>query len=220
MQPCKQSAVPEITVAIIEPSPALGLGLQTLLERYAPEFRTIGIWPDLVSFREGVSSQSERRGEERRGEERRGEERRPDIILLDTAVIGFSRYVDARELFPDYPQTLLVALTIELIFPGTLASFDGVLHIYDEPEQIVRHLKAIVETSGADNGCDASLTEREREIITAIAKGWSSRRIADELYLSHNTVMTYRKRIASKLGIKGAAEFATYAIRHSLIDRE
>jgi len=201
MQPCEPLAVPEITVAIVEPSPALGLGLQTLLERYAPEFRPVGIWPDISSFRE-----------------RRGEDRRPDIILLDTAVIGFSRYVDARELFPDHPDTLLVALTIEHILPQTLASFDGVLHIYDDLEQIARQLKAIFEASRTENGRDASITEREREIIVAIAKGRSNRQIADELHLSQYTVMTYRQRIAAKLGIRGAAEFVTYAMRHHLVE--
>jgi len=215
MQPSKQPCVSGITVAIVEPSPALGLGLQTLLERYATGFRTVGVWPDLASFHRRTAGPLGR-GEERRGEERRGEER-PDLILLDTAVIGFSRRVDVRELFPDLTDTLLVALTIEHILSETLASFDGVLHLYDAPERIVRQLKEIVETSTAARPPAVAITERERDIVVAIAKGRSNREIAVELHLSPYTVMTYRRRIASKLGIRGTAEFTAYAMRHGLV---
>jgi DNA-binding NarL/FixJ family response regulator len=201
MKAFKQPIMHRITIAIVEPSPTLGLGLQTLLERYAPEFHTAGIYRDLASFREQAQTL-----------------RKPDIILLDTAVIGFSRYVNVRELFPGYTETLLIALTIEHILPETLASFDGMLHIYDDLEQIARRLKAIFETCTVENRRDISITEREKEILIAIAKGWSNRDIADYLHLSPNTVMTYRQRISSKLGIKGTAEFTTYAMRNNLIE--
>lgn len=197
-----------ISVAIIAPSPALGLGLRSLLERYAPEFRTVGTYRDLASFHEQAPPEL-------------------DVIMLDTAILGFSLDGDIRELFPRYAKTLLVAVTIEFILPDAHASFNGVLHLYDEAEQIVRHLKTIYETSLSptavpdedEPGNYALITDREREIIVAIARGRSNKEIADDLCLSPHTVSTYRKRISSKLGIRGAAGFTTYAMTHKLTDR-
>jgi DNA-binding CsgD family transcriptional regulator len=186
------------TVAIIEPSPALGLGVQTLIERYAPEFCVAGVYLDLDLFHKQVP-------------------RELDMILIDTAVIGYSQYVNVRKLFPNHTETLLVALTIEQILPETTASFDGVLHIYSSLEQTAQQLKAIFNTSAARNGCDTPITEREKDIIIAVAKGMNNKEIADNIHLSPHTVMTYRQRISSKLGIKGTAAFTTYAMRHNLI---
>lgn len=198
-----------MTVAIIAPSPALGLGLRALLELYAPEFHTVGIYRDLASFHEQAPPEL-------------------DVILIDTAVLGFSLEGDIRETFPCYANTMLVAVTIELILPDAHASFDGVLHLYDDGEQIARRLKAIFETSSSSAavpeedgpGDDVSVTDREREIIVAIAQGRSNREIADDLCLSPHTVSTYRKRISSKLGIRGAAGFTAYAMTRKLVEQE
>jgi len=61
----------------------------------------------------------------------------------------------------------------------------------------------------------AQLTEREREVLDMVGRGWSTREIAESLRLSPRTVDTHRANIAQKLGTTSVAEFA----RLSLIGR-
>ncbi|WP_160366791.1 response regulator transcription factor [Sphingobacteruim zhuxiongii] len=63
----------------------------------------------------------------------------------------------------------------------------------------------------------ASLTKREKEIITFIANGCSSKEIADHIYISVHTVNTHRKNILNKLESKTFAAFLKFAIAFDLI---
>ena len=56
----------------------------------------------------------------------------------------------------------------------------------------------------------ASLTEREREVMQRVAAGRLNKVIADELCVSVRTVEVHRARVFSKLGVRSAAELATY----------
>ena len=58
----------------------------------------------------------------------------------------------------------------------------------------------------------ALLTEREREVLDMVGRGWSTREIAESLELSPRTVDTHRANIAQKLGTTSVAEFARFAM--------
>jgi len=57
----------------------------------------------------------------------------------------------------------------------------------------------------------ASLTEREREVLDMVSRGWASKEIAEALEISPRTVDTHRANIASKLGTSSVAEFVRIA---------
>lgn len=59
------------------------------------------------------------------------------------------------------------------------------------------------------------LSARESEILSALARGASSKQIAAELYLSVRTVETHRQSIKRKLGLEGQAELIKYAVEHA-----
>lgn len=61
------------------------------------------------------------------------------------------------------------------------------------------------------------LTTREREILTLLASGYSTQKVADELHLSPHTVHTHRKSIIKKLNIKSPTEFVIYAMDFGLL---
>ena len=67
------------------------------------------------------------------------------------------------------------------------------------------------------NGGDRSLTNRETEILKLIVQGRTSKEIAKELVISHNTVLTHRKNIIAKTGIKTVSGLTFYCIRNGLI---
>jgi DNA-binding NarL/FixJ family response regulator len=60
------------------------------------------------------------------------------------------------------------------------------------------------------------LTNREREVIAMIAKGYRTREMAQLLSLSHKTVEKHRANLMRKLGLRSAAAAAVYAITHGL----
>lgn len=192
----------KIAAGIIVPSPAFGVGLKTLIEQHEPRFRVDCIARDLDSFRKTAPDEL-------------------DIILMDAAIFGFSLNADPHAAFTDYPDVPLVGITVEMLLPGAAGSFDALLHVYDEGEHIARQMKAVYDAYNAAP-CDdrhACVTEREREIIIGIAQGHSNKEIACNLCLSPHTVATYRKRISTKLGIRGAAAFATYAMVNNFLEQ-
>lgn len=62
------------------------------------------------------------------------------------------------------------------------------------------------------------LAEREFQIMILLAKGKSSREIANELFISEKTVGTHRLRIMRKMGMKKNADLTIYAINNKLIE--
>ncbi|MCG8699077.1 MAG: LuxR C-terminal-related transcriptional regulator [Bacteroidales bacterium] len=64
------------------------------------------------------------------------------------------------------------------------------------------------------------LSEREIDVLKAVALGYSNKEISDKLYISTNTVITHRKNITDKLGIKTISGLTVYAIMNKLIKPE
>ena len=78
------------------------------------------------------------------------------------------------------------------------------------------------EPESNEVGSEDSLTlsDRELDVLKAVALGHSNKEIADRLYISINTVITHRKNITSKLGIKTISGLTVYALMHNIIKAE
>jgi DNA-binding NarL/FixJ family response regulator len=65
-----------------------------------------------------------------------------------------------------------------------------------------------------------SLSEREQKVLSLLANGWSNRRIAEECFLSLNTVRTHVQNVLVKLGVRSKLEAAALAVRQGLVGIE
>jgi DNA-binding NarL/FixJ family response regulator len=65
-----------------------------------------------------------------------------------------------------------------------------------------------------------SLSERERQILDLLARGWSNRRIAEACFLSLNTVRTHVQNVLVKLGVHSKLEAAALAVGQGLVRGE
>jgi regulator of cell morphogenesis and NO signaling len=88
----------------------------------------------------------------------------------------------------------------------------------------VEHLESSVPSADEEQpaqgigNVEADLTAREREIVGAIAHGWSNKEIADRMCVSVHTVTTHRRNICAKLGIHSPSGLTIYAILHGLVN--
>ncbi len=88
----------------------------------------------------------------------------------------------------------------------------------------VEHLELMAKPVEIDTGKndsiprDNELTPREREIVACIARGLSTKEVADRLNLSAHTVNTHRRNINCKLDMHSASAITLYAIMNGIID--
>lgn len=66
----------------------------------------------------------------------------------------------------------------------------------------------------------SELTPREKDVLKLVASGNTNKEIADQLFISFHTVISHRKNITEKLGIKSISGLTVYAILNKLIDTD
>lgn len=77
-------------------------------------------------------------------------------------------------------------------------------------------------TEAIDQVCDTlgtgnELSQREIDVLAQVASGYTNKEIADNLSISVNTVLTHRKNITAKLGIKSVSGLSVYAMMNGYI---
>lgn len=83
-------------------------------------------------------------------------------------------------------------------------------HIFLEETILERHVH--------EQDDDSTLSSREKEVLVCVAKGMINKEIADHLNISIHTVISHRKNISQKTGIKTVAGMTVYALLNKMID--
>ena len=92
-------------------------------------------------------------------------------------------------------------------------------HTFIEDEVLIPAATQLEERVGSAKETSAEeLSDREKEILVCVAKGLQNKEIADKCNISVNTVITHRKNITRKTGIKSVAGLTVYALLNRLID--
>ncbi len=94
----------------------------------------------------------------------------------------------------------------------------SVINIYQTKSALQKQLHQLTgRQQSKTNGKEEALSKREIEILKNIAKGKTNREIAEKLYISSHTVITHRKNITRKLGIKTVSGLTVYALINNYI---
>ena len=64
------------------------------------------------------------------------------------------------------------------------------------------------------------MTMREIEVLSLVARGFINKEIADKLHISLTTVITHRKNITEKLGIKTVSGLTIYAVMRGYVEAD
>lgn len=142
---------------------------------------------------------------------------KPDILIIAPSNPALVSLPEFRNKINN-PDLKIVALQNELTDKNILNNFDKTITVYDTEATIKNKLTQLINSNGKkDYDKNKELSDREKQIITCIAKGWSNKEIAEKLFLSVHTVMTHRRNIVNKLDIHSASGLTIYAIVNNLI---
>lgn len=94
------------------------------------------------------------------------------------------------------------------------------LFIDDNETAILHILKrnlALMDKNSPNSKSESELSDRELDIVREVALGKTNKEIAENLFISTHTVITHRKNITRKLGIKTVSGLTVYALLNKLI---
>ncbi|HEY8938096.1 MAG TPA: response regulator transcription factor [Cyclobacteriaceae bacterium] len=161
---------------------------------------------------------------------------KPDLLIADYTINGQLSIDDLRISHSFSPDTNILILSSDddrhRILQVLQLEVKGFLNKQSTQQEVMSAIKAIVkgekffsqqvlnimlESSAKVREVSQELTEREKELLKLLAKGYSTQRAADEMNLSPHTIHTHRKNIIKKLNIKSPTQFVLHAIDLKLI---
>ena len=175
----------------------------------------------------------------------KAEEFAPDVVLMDIRMPRVSGIEATRAIRDSVPTTKILMLTVSDedsdLYEAIKAGANGYLLKDISIEEIADSVRAVVQGQSLISPSMASklltefnvlskraderqqfpapqLTVRELEVLKLVAKGMSNREIADELYISENTVKNHVRNILEKLHLHSRMEAVIYAVREKLLD--
>ncbi|VBB48448.1 conserved hypothetical protein [uncultured Paludibacter sp.] len=146
----------------------------------------------------------------------------PESILIANPSIAQYNNKEFQSFRKNWASSHWIAFTYQLFDEQLLSLFDAVININDTPEKITDVIKNQLysDDSNTVNTTEKLLSEREIEVLKQLALGLSNKEIADKLNISINTVITHRKNISQKTGIKSASGLTIYAVVNKHITLE
>jgi two-component system, NarL family, response regulator LiaR len=166
----------------------------------------------------------------------------PDLVLMDLKMPIMNGIQATRRLHDQYPQVRVLVLTTydadEWVFDAIRSGASGYL-LKDTPrEALIAAIRDTVQgrthvdpnvagklfaqiahsPAGPDTAIVAELSEREREVLSLLARGLTNADIAARLHLSEGTVRNYVSAVLTKLDVSDRTQAAVIALRYGLAD--
>lgn len=201
----------KLRIAIIEPSQILRTGLEVSLSSIAGKFQILWSFSSLSHYSSFA------------------DEIDPDVIIVNPSLFDPSGAETVKSILCNTDEVIIVAFAYTHISDILSRQFDSVVSIYDTPAEIA---SKIVKTAGDEssdnekrsqkqNGHPDSydLSDRELEVLVSVAKGFTNKEIAGIHNISVHTVISHRKNIVRKTGIKSVSGLTVYALLNGLIDQ-
>lgn len=142
---------------------------------------------------------------------------KPDIVIIDPMAITDILIPFLRELDDD-PEIIKIGLINSATDHNIKSRFSHTLNTQENKLLLVEKLQSIVGKSSLNTENEQLISKRETEILRYLVMGFTNQEVADKLFLSIHTVMTHRKKINKKLGIKTVSGLTVYALMNNIID--
>ena len=187
-------------IAIIDPNTLAVLGLKAILQNVMPimEVDTFGSFSELsVNEPEGYFHY----------------------------FVAMNIVLENKAFFSEHCRKTIV-LTLSLDTTSQLSEFHS-LCINVPEQELIRSLLALEQHAHGSGQHlppmpkalqQKLLTDREIEVMSLIVQGYINKEIADRLNIGLATVITHRKNIMDKLGVKSVSALTIYAVMHGYVD--
>lgn len=211
----------KMQILIVEDDPLMQLGLEQALSEY-PDFEIIGQADDgYVGVQQALELQ-------------------PDLVVMDIGLPCLDGIAATKQIKEKSPQIHVVILTSHTLQTEVIAALSSGADAYCIKGASLERLLAAIEAAkdGATyldpqiarlvldnlkpptpelNQNIALLSERELEVLKLIVEGKSNNEIAENLYLSTNTIKTHVRGIMNKLAVDDRVQAAVVALRSGLV---
>jgi DNA-binding NarL/FixJ family response regulator len=211
-----------INVAIVEDNNTIREGLAVLING-TPGYSCVGAFTDCESFLKKLKSLS------------------VDVVLMDIALPGMNGIEGVKRAIELRENLDVLMLTIyddsEVVFDALCAGACGYLVKKTPPGRLLEAIKEVHEggspmssriarqvitafkknKDAASDKSEYGLSEREKEVLNILAQGNNYQQIADQLFISVDTVRHHIKNIYKKLRVHTQSEAVAKAIRKKII---
>lgn len=190
-------------IAIVEANTLTSLGLKTILERMIP----MAVIRTFHSFGE----------------------------LTDDTPDMYAHYFISAQIYVEHNAFFLPRKRKTIVLAGDSHQFQlsgvPILNIYQAEEQLVKDILKLHQHAHHDGypvkdmpptppTTGHELSAREIEVLVLITKGLINKEIADKLNIGLTTVITHRKNITEKLGIKSVSGLTIYAVMNGYVEAD
>lgn len=190
-------------IAIVEANTLTSLGLKTILERMIP----MAVIRTFHSFGE----------------------------LTDDTPDMYAHYFISAQIYVEHNAFFLPRKRKTIVLAGDSHQFQlsgvPILNIYQTEEQLVKDILKLHQHAHHDGypvkdmpptppTTGHELSAREIEVLVLITKGLINKEIADKLNIGLTTVITHRKNITEKLGIKSVSGLTIYAVMNGYVEAD
>ena len=190
-------------IAIVEANTLTSLGLKTILERMIP----MAVIRTFHSFGE----------------------------LTDDTPDMYAHYFISAQIYVEHNAFFLPRKRKTIVLAGDSHQFQlsgvPILNIYQAEEQLVKDILKLRQHAHHDGypvkdmpptppTTGHELSAREIEVLVLITKGLINKEIADKLNIGLTTVITHRKNITEKLGIKSVSGLTIYAVMNGYVEAD
>ena len=188
-------------IIIVEPSPIVSAGLAS----YFDDIKQVSI----VSQLDRIDRMEEKLAAYN-----------PDILIINPLLIAYDTNEHFLKICRDFSNVIPVALVTSYVNAGILKQFKDVIEINDSKQKVVTKIFNLLSDNKLtqDKPESIELSNRETDVLVALVKGLTNKEISDKLYISVHTVITHRKNIVRKTGIKSVSGLTVYALLNNLVD--
>ncbi len=184
-----------INIAIIEPSHIIFEGISNVLMKFKKDFYLYR-FSDLEELKHSTSKESF------------------NVAIINPSAVQ-NRLNEFVKLKNSCSGILWIALIYSFFDDELLQKFDDSLSVNASLDQIFNKIGQY--NQGADKIQQEDLSDREVEVLIQLVKGLANKEIADKLNISIHTVISHRKNITDKTGIKSLSGLTIYAITKKIV---
>ena len=144
----------------------------------------------------------------------------PDVLIINPMMLGCMLNTFVKQMTQNHPNVNRVALVTSYVDKNILKNFKEVIELSDNKQKVINKMLNLQnnndETSAQNESVD--LSNRETDVLVCVAKGMTNKDISDMLNISVHTVITHRKNIVKKTGIKSVSGLTVYALLNNLVE--